>query len=95
MGPPGQKTEMLAVLSLIAGLVSLPGMFCCSLFGIPISLAAIIMGLLAMSNIGKKPQELAGKGLAIGGIACGAVGLVLLGILMVIGFGGAIIQRLF
>ena len=53
----------------------------------------MITGFVAISNIDKRPDELTGKGLAYGGIATGAVGLVLLVVLLAIGLGGALIEH--
>ena len=86
------KTETLAIISLIAGILSLIVSFCCGFLGFPFPIAAIILGLISLSKIKKDPENLKGKGLAIGGIICGAVGIVLL-VLAIILFGaGQIIQ---
>jgi hypothetical protein len=94
MPPTGAKPDPLAMIALGVGIASVPTSFCCTLFGIPLSLAAIIMGLISMSNISKKPQELTGKGMAIAGIATGSVGIVVLVLAMVIGFGGAVLRSI-
>jgi hypothetical protein len=102
VGPPygggyGQRpaqTESMATVSLVCGLASLPGMLCCSIFGLPLSIAAVITGFVAISNIDKRPDELTGKGLAYAGIITGAVGIMLLVLLFAIGVGGALIEHL-
>ena len=73
----------------------MPTMFCCSFFGIPISLVAVILGLVAISKINQQPNRYEGKGLAIGGIATGAFGLILLVLLFVLGFAGALLKGRF
>jgi hypothetical protein len=83
----------MAIVSLVCGILGMPGMMCCSIFGLPLSIAAVITGFVAISNIDKRPDELTGKGLAYGGIATGAVGVVLLGLLFAIGLGGALIEH--
>src|SRR5262245_66376248 len=44
MGPTGPKTDTLAPGALITGILSLPASFCCSFFGLPLSLAALRQG---------------------------------------------------
>lgn len=71
-GPPGGSgqpqrspgTNALAIVSLIAGIVWIFG------FG---SLVAVVTGAIALSQISKQGQS--GRGMAIAGIALGAVGL--------------------
>jgi hypothetical protein len=67
----------MAIISLVAGLVSIPAHYCCYL-GIPIGLAAIILGIIAIVKINKEPHRWTGKGLAIGGIAAAVVGYLLI-----------------
>lgn len=90
----GPRTETLAIISLVVGILSVPMSFCCSFFGIPLSITAVIMGVIAIGNINKDPQQLDGKGLAIGGIATGAFGLVMLVLLLVFGMAGALLGKL-
>lgn len=66
------KTSALALASLIAGIVSI---LACGLGGIG-SLAAIICGHMALSKISKAPDELKGRGLAIGGLVMGYLSLI-------------------
>jgi hypothetical protein len=91
--PKGRQTDTLAIVSLVTGILSLPGAFCCMLVGIPLSLTAVVTGIISIVGMGNKP-ELEGKGLAIGGIACGAVGVVLLVVALVIGIGGGLLRGL-
>ena len=44
-------------------------------FLLPLGFPSIIAGFIAIRQIGRRPQELEGKGLAIGGIVLGVVGL--------------------
>ncbi len=90
----GPRTETLAIISLVVGILSVPMSFCCSFFGIPLSITAVIMGVIAIGNINKDPQQLEGKGMAIGGIATGAFGLVMLVLLLVFGMAGALMGRI-
>jgi hypothetical protein len=91
--PKPLQTEQMATVSLVTGITSLPTMLCCSFFGLPLSIAAVVTGIVAISNIDKRPDELTGKGLAYGGIATGAVGIMLLILLFAVGIGGALIEQ--
>lgn len=75
--PPGTSSGSgggsgLAVTSLILGILSFP-MFCCCYLNVPISLAGIVTGMIAM----QKPQ---GKGMAVTGV--------ILSVLSLMAFGG-------
>ncbi len=65
------KTNSFAIISLIAGIVSL--FFS---FYFIIAIVAIIFGVLALSQIKKNPAQ-KGKGLAIAGIILGAGGVII------------------
>ena len=82
-----QKTSSLAVVSLILGVVGMVGMCC-----IPVvfSIAAIICGHIACSQINREPAALSGKGMAITGLILGYIGVVA-GILYCLLFGFAFI----
>lgn len=86
MATPNQT---LALLSLIFGISSLVIGWCCSL-GLLLSPAAVITGIIAMSQIKKDPEKHTGRGLAIAGIVTGGVFLALY-ILFIIIYGLAII----
>lgn len=83
--PAAPKTSGLAVASLIVGIVSLPLSLCCPPLSIIGALAALVMGLIAASQIGKSGGQLGGKGLAIAGIVLGALGLALGVIFLILG----------
>ena len=63
-----------AIASLTMGILSVATFGCLGVGAI----VAIVLGIVAVIKAGNAPQEYGGKGLAIGGIACGAVSLVLL-----------------
>lgn len=92
--PVGQRTDPMASVAMALGLASVVGSFCCSFFGIPLSFAAVTVGLLSLSNINKRPLELTGRGMAITGIATGSLGIILLILMIVIGFGGSFLRHL-
>jgi hypothetical protein len=75
-GPPAQKTNSMAIASLVASLVG----FLCWLG----SIAGIVLGIVAMNQIKQNREE--GHGLAVAGIAIGAVSLIVGFIFMVVAF---------
>jgi len=86
--------QTLAIVSLCLGLGSLTIGWCCYL-GVLLSPAALITGFIALSQIKKDPQRNGGRGLAIGGIATGAVfvvGIILYFIVIILMVAGGSIQ---
>jgi len=83
-GPPGGPMMMggqpkftpLAIISMVLGILSIPAC-CCNFFGAPFSIAGLVLGILAMGKIRSNPQMFKGGGMAIAGIVCSAVGLLL------------------
>lgn len=78
-GPPPQQSPALAIASLVCGILGILMSCCCGLFAIPLPLLAIGLGVFAMM----KPDG-AGKGMAIGGIICGAVAILMVVVLFVV-----------
>lgn len=70
--PPRQKSNGMAVASLIIGIVSI---FTLSLLGLA-ALAGIILGIVALVKIKNHPAEYEGQGMAIAGIVTSALSLV-------------------
>ena len=66
-----------AIISLICGILSI---ICCCIgwFGLVLSITAIVLGILSINN-----QEDA-KGMAIAGIVCGSVGLLIALVIVII-----------
>lgn len=59
----------LAIASMICGILSI--LCCCfSYFGIVLAIAALVMGIISVA------QHKGGKGMAVAGIVCGAIGLI-------------------
>jgi len=78
--PPGgpadeEKMHPLAIVSLVAGILSIP-MCCCWGGGALPGIVAVITGFMAMSQINQDPL-MKGRGLAIAGLVCGGVGVIL------------------
>lgn len=76
--------QTLPIISLVLGIFSL-GLFCCWFGAIPLSIGALITGYLGMNNANNKPMEYGGKGLAIGGMITGGIGLVISFLMLIIG----------
>ena len=72
---PVKKGNGLAKISLILGILTIVPGCLLSILGSLIGLAAIITGVIALVKIGQ--QGTTGKGLAIAGIAIGAIGAIL------------------
>jgi hypothetical protein len=64
------------VASLVLGIIGLPA--ACAV--IP-SVLAIVFGIIGYNQVAKTGMEGGGKGMAIAGIICGAIGLVLFGVM--------------
>lgn len=67
-------TNALAIAALVIGILSLPAAFTV-IFGIILGIAAIVLGVMGLNKA--KTMQDAGRGLAIGGIVTGVIGLVL------------------
>jgi hypothetical protein len=70
----GGQRKGLAIASLVLGLLSLPTL---GILGVG-ALAAIVLGIVALVKAGRSPAEFGGKGMAIGGIVCAALSLILI-----------------
>jgi Domain of unknown function (DUF4190) len=75
------QTNGLAVGSLISSIAGIPLFFACYL-GIPISIVGVVLGVVALNQIKHTNQQ--GRGLAIAGIAVGAIAPVLLVIFVLV-----------
>lgn len=78
----------LALASMICGITAIPGCFCC--IALPLSLAAIICGHLALSEIAKKPHLENSRSMAKAGLILGyiMIGLSIIGFIFNIGMAG-------
>ncbi|MCF7916656.1 MAG: DUF4190 domain-containing protein [Candidatus Omnitrophica bacterium] len=76
MSETEKKTLGMAIVSLVFGcLVLIP------ILGIPFSIVAIILGIIALNKISNNKDTLKGKGLAISGIILGGIGIILIPIM--------------
>jgi len=78
--PPGYepaRTNGLAIASLICGILAIVPGCCCGLFGIPLSIIALVMGIISISQINASQGRFVGKGLAIAGVSCGGAAIAL------------------
>ena len=74
--PPGPTgNNGLAVASMVCGILAIFPGCCCGLFGIPLSIVALVMGLVAMNQINQTQGMQSGKGMAIAGLVCGGVSI--------------------
>ena len=74
-GPPTQTSaNALGIVSLVLGILSIP-LGCCSFFGLVMPIPAIICGILGIRKANQGQAN--NKGLAIGGLICGIVGLII------------------
>jgi hypothetical protein len=71
--PPPRERKGLAVASLVLGILGLPTL---GLLGVG-ALLAIVLGVAALAKAREEPRVYGGKGLAIAGIVCAAVSVVL------------------
>lgn len=80
---PQGRNQVMPTVSLVLGIVSV--MFACCYGGIPFGAAALILGFLGLKNINENPMQYGGRGLAIGGIVTGVIGLLIsLGLILIL-----------
>lgn len=91
-GPQGSSNG-LAMGAMICGILALPTTCCCSILSFPIAIAAIIMGAVAMSKVKAEPHIYGGKGMAVAGVACGGVSIVLAIVFLALGMGQALVDQ--
>jgi hypothetical protein len=77
----GGQTNALAIVALVFGILSLT-IGCCCWTHIPFGLTAVICGFLGMN---KAKETGTGNGMALAGVICGGIALVLYTILAIVG----------
>ena len=75
---PDKQSKAFAIVALVCGILSLL-CSCCGWFGIILSIAAIVFGILSIN------KEEDAKGMAIAGIVCGAIGLLIAIVVVIMG----------
>jgi len=78
----GQK-KGIAIAGMVLGILSII-LFFTSWVAMIIGIAGIILSIIALKKVNKDPKNYGGRGMAITGIICGAVGLVLAAVALVI-----------
>jgi hypothetical protein len=76
----------LAIASLVTGILAIPGS-CCCYSSLPLGLAAVVMGVVALSRSKSSPEQFGGRHQALAGVICGAVALTLTVLVGLVGFG--------
>ena len=76
-GPPPMPmgNNGLAVAAMVCGILAIFPGCCCGLLGIPLSIAAVVMGLVAMNQINATGGQQRGRGMAIAGLVCGGIAI--------------------
>ncbi|MCB2155707.1 DUF4190 domain-containing protein [bacterium] len=75
-GAPG-KTNVLAIVSLITGIIAVIGLCCYGVGGLVFGLVGAITGFLARKQIAESNGMESGDGMALAGMICGAASVVL------------------
>lgn len=78
---PVAKTSGMAMTSMILGILAIP--LGCFGIGIILGIVALVLGIISLSAINKNPQQLGGKGFAITGIVTGAIGMIIIGPMLI------------
>jgi hypothetical protein len=81
------RTNMMAVTSLVLGVVQFAGWFIFLLPGLLAAILAIVLGFVSMTQMRRAGES--GRGLAITGIVLGFLGIIVVGILAIVGIASA------
>lgn len=79
--PPVPPSSGLSMLSMIFGILGIP--LSCLLIGVPLAVAAVVIGVIAVRKV--SAGRASNRGQAIAGISCGAVGVVGFLVVLLIG----------
>jgi hypothetical protein len=96
MGPsfgPPNSSNGLAVGALVAGVLAIPTTCCCSLASLPLAIAACVMGGVALSKVKAQPQIYGGKGMALAGLICGIIAVLLSIASLALGMGQILVDQ--
>jgi hypothetical protein len=72
----GPKTHPLAITSMILGIISIPAC-CCWFASGPMAVTGLVLGIVALSKIKASNGMYKGGGMAIAGIVCSGVGVIM------------------
>jgi hypothetical protein len=81
--PPPQQNNTIGLLGMIFGIVGIPAA-CCAFLGFLLGAAGIVLGVLGMKRVSEGTAS--NRGMALAGVICGAVAVVLSIISGAIGF---------
>jgi hypothetical protein len=95
MGPAGMMppSNGLAIAALVSGILAIPGA-CCCYSSVPLGIAAAVMGGIAMQRAKANPAAYGGRGLALGGLIAGIVGLVFTVVMIALGLSMQLMNEL-
>jgi len=80
--PQQPATNPMAITGMICGILSLPMLCCC--YGLPFNILGIVFSIVGLSQLKANPQQ-QGKGMAIAGLICSILSVLLIGILILLG----------
>jgi len=80
---PTPKTNSMALMSLVFGILSVTCGMCC--YGIPFNILGIVFSLIALGQIRDNPLSQQGKGIAIAGLVLSLLSLVLVALVAMFG----------
>ena len=78
----------MAVASMVLGIISLPTT-CCCIIGLPTAITGLILGSVAMNQIKTGRYAKGSRGMALAGIWCSAIALVLMVLWVMLNFLGS------
>jgi hypothetical protein len=67
----------MAIASLITGITSVPLALCCIGLGPLVGVVGVILGFVARNQINRSAGAQTGSGLALGGLICGGIGILI------------------
>jgi hypothetical protein len=88
-----EPSNGLAIGALVTGILAIPGA-CCCYSSVPLGIAAIVMGVIAMNKAKQSPLTHGGRGMAIAGLSCGIVGLLVTILAIALGVGMRMMDEL-
>jgi hypothetical protein len=74
--PTAPRNDGMAIAALCCGIAAIPLTLFCGL-GVVLGVLGLVFGLVSMRKIDRAAGALTGRGMALAGVICGAVGLVL------------------